>query len=104
MAAIDPEITQILQYCGFQVAAERTSIAQDGFESYDDIMLLTENDIASPAKGFAKRTNANRKIVFGLRRTNLLKATVHWVQDFRRISRDPSILDIANALSSKQLS
>jgi hypothetical protein len=74
------------------------STAQDGFESYDDIMLLTEKDITSLAKGFAKRTNANRKIVFGLRRTNLLKATVRWVQAFRRISCNPSILDIDNAV------
>jgi hypothetical protein len=31
-----------------------------------------------------------------LRRTNLLKATIHWAQDFRRISRVPNLDNIAD--------
>ncbi len=54
-------------------------------------MSLSEKDVGNLAKGFAERTVANGKIIFGLRRTNLLKATVHWAQDFRRISRAPTL-------------
>jgi hypothetical protein len=95
-AAEAAEIDTILEHCGFADQARRTDIAADGFESYDDVNTLTEKDIGSLAKGFAERTQVNGKINFGLRRTNLLKATIHWAQDFRRISRVPNLDDIAD--------
>ena len=49
------------------------------------------------AKGFSDRTVAAGKIRFGLIQTNLLKATIHWAQDFRRISQIPSLIGIINA-------
>ena len=61
-----------------------------------NITSLSERDVGNLAKGFAERTVANGKIIFGLRRTNLLKATIHWAQDFRRISREPSLDGIEN--------
>jgi hypothetical protein len=54
-------------------------------------MSLSEKDVSSLAKGFAARTVASGKSVFGLRRTNLLRATVHLAQDFRRIRRAPTL-------------
>ena len=47
-------------------------------------------------KGFSDRTVAAGNISFGLRRTNLLKATISWAQDFSRISRIPSLIGIGN--------
>jgi hypothetical protein len=98
---VDPaeaaEIDLILLYCGFTAPGERASIAADGFEVYEDIKILTAKDIGSLAKGFAERTVAAGRIQFGLRRTNLLKATIHWVQDFGRISREPSLDDLQDA-------
>ena len=47
-------------------------------------------------KGFSDRTVATGKISFGLRRTNLLKATIHWSRYFRRISQTPSLIGIRN--------
>jgi hypothetical protein len=74
---IDDDIDTILRYCGFAVANDRISIAPDGFKSFEDIMSLSEKDVSSLAKGFAERTVANGKTLFGLRQTNLLKSTVH---------------------------
>jgi hypothetical protein len=54
-------------------------------------MSLSEKDVSSLAKGFAERTVANWKIVFSSCQTNLLRATVHWAQAFRRISRVPTL-------------
>jgi hypothetical protein len=88
---IHDDIDTILRYCGLAAANDRISIAQDGFESFEDIMSLSEKDVSSLAKGFAERTVASGKIVFGLRQTNLLIATVYWAQDFRRISRLPTL-------------
>ena len=49
------------------------------------------------AKGFSDRTVDTGKARFSLRRTNLLKANIHWAQDFSRISRKPSLIGISNA-------
>jgi hypothetical protein len=81
-------ISTILEYCGFVNAGDRTNIIQDGFESFDNILTLSEKDINSLSKGFSDRTAVNGRINFGVRRTNHLKATIHWAQDFRRISRE----------------
>jgi hypothetical protein len=91
---IDDDINTILRYCGFAGENNRINIKQDGFKSFDDIISLSGKDVNSLAKGFAERLVANGKIVFGLRQTNLLKAAVHWAQDFRRISRTPSLNSI----------
>ena len=49
------------------------------------------------AKGFYESTVDAGNISFGLRHTNFLKATIHSAQDFRRISRKPSLIGIRNA-------
>ena len=91
------DIDMILQYCGFDNPDSRTAIAEDGFESFADILSLTEKDVSSLAKRFAERTAADGRIIFGLRRTNLLKATIHWAQDFRRISKEVTLKDTVDA-------
>jgi hypothetical protein len=94
-AAID----SILQYCGFDSANHRDLINDDGLKSYEDMLSLAEKDIGALAKGFTERTVAQGRIVFGLRRTNRLKAAINWAQDFRRVSRevtlDPAVTDMA---------
>ena len=51
------------------------------------------------AKELGSRTGARGRTRFNNRRTNCLKATIHWAQDFRRISRavllDPAVIDEA---------
>jgi hypothetical protein len=66
---IHDDIGTILRYCGFARANDRISIAQDGFESFEDIMSLAEKYVSSLAKEFAERTVASGKIEFGLRQT-----------------------------------
>ena len=61
------DINTILTYSGVAGGNNRISIAEDGFESFEDIMSLSERDLSSLAKGFSERTVANGRIVFGLR-------------------------------------
>ena len=97
------DIDLILAYVGFTDPAHRIAIAEDGFESFSDILSLTEKDIYALAKGFGERTAAGGRINFGLRRTSLLKAVVHWTQDFRRISREVTLDGIADAATFRNL-
>ena len=91
------EIDKILEYSSFDDSAQQTIIAVDGFGSYYDILTLGDSDIVNLVKGFSDRTVAAGMISFSLCRTNLLNATIHWSQDFRRISQTPSLICIINA-------
>ena len=54
------------------------------------------------AESFQKRTIANR-INFGMKRTKWLIAMMHWVQDFNRCSKQPTIDDFVTANKFKQV-
>ena len=92
-----PEIDKILEKYGFDDSSQQIIITADGLESYDDILTLGDSDITKLSKGLSDRTVAAGKTSFGLRRTNLLKATIHWSPEFRRISRKPLLIGISNA-------
>ena len=94
LAAEDVAMHSILEFCEFDVVAEQNSIMADGFGSYKEMLSLTEKDIEALAKEFSARTVLNGKIHFRMKRTNNLKAAIHWAQDFRRIGRE-TILDPA---------
>ena len=96
-------ILQLLHWIGFRTENLRGSIVDDAFESFDDLKLLTEKDISSMAGGFASRTVQDGRINFGLRRTKLTKALVHWVQDFYRVSETPSITGLNEVTFKGQL-
>ena len=53
--------------------------------------MLLKEDIDAMAKSFAGRTTQNGRIIFGTNRTKRLRAVANWVQDFKRISQDPTI-------------
>ena len=91
------EIDKILEYSGFDDSSQQTIIESDGFDIYDDILTLGGSDIVNLAKGFSDRIVAAESISFGLSRTNILKATINWSQDFRRISQTPSLIGTSNA-------
>ena len=84
-------ISQALYWIGFRTDVQRNNIISDSFVSYDDIRLFSEKDISNMASDWSSRQASNGKIIFGTRRTKLVKAFTHWVQDFYRISREPSV-------------
>ena len=59
--------------------------------------MLGDSDIVNLAKGLSDRTVAVGKISFGSSETNLLKANIHWAQDFIMIIQTPSLISISNA-------
>jgi hypothetical protein len=49
---------------------QRISIAEDGFESHNNVVSLAEKDIGDQAKGFANnKTTADGRIKFELKRS-----------------------------------
>jgi hypothetical protein len=96
-------ILQILHWIGFRTEALREAIVDDSFETFEDLKLLTEKDITSMASGFAGRTVQDGRINFGLRRTKLTKALIHWTQDFYRVSETPTIIGLNEITFKGQL-
>ena len=87
-------VSQILHWIGFTIDAERVAIQNDVITSFDDIKVLTEKDVTQLAIDTASRTAANGRMSIGARRSNRLKSLLHWIQDFYRISEEPSIVGL----------
>ena len=99
---INDDVVKILLYYSFNSRPNKKYISEDGFELFEDIMLLTEKDIRNISKAFSVRTGENGRIIFGLLWNNLPEATVHWVQDFRRIIKDPTLDDTEENSTCKE--
>ena len=102
---VDPYIIvdQCLEWIGFGIPNQRASISTEaGFNSLNDLNDIEEKDIRDMADSFQKRTIVNR-INFGMRRTKWLIAMMHWVQDFYRCSKQPTIDDFVTVNDFKQV-
>ena len=88
----DDSLTQILHWIGFRTAAQQTSIVDDCFDSFESLQMLSDKDIRQMSTEFSSRTVSDRRIIFGTNRTKFLKAVAHWVQDFNRVSENPTIV------------
>ena len=97
----DNSISQILFWIGFTTADQRNAVQTDAIAKFADIKIMTEKDISLLATDFSNRAPAARRISIGARRGKLLKALVHWVQDFYRISEEPTIVGL-NAKSFRE--
>ena len=94
-AAALAELHQALVWIGFGDQGNRDTICQEaGLLSFEDFIGLTEKDIRDMAEEFSKRTVAQGRISFGLRRIKLLLGVMHWVQDQDRCYRMASINDV----------
>jgi len=83
-------MNQVLIWIGFDVVANRQALCSEIAE-IKDMVDLTEKDITELQELYAKRTQNAGQMYFGLQRTKRLKATLHWVQDFARVSEVPTL-------------
>ena len=52
---------------------------------------------------FSSRTNANDKMYFGTTRTKRIEALIHWIQNFYRVSKVPSVVGLSQVLFRDKL-
>ena len=103
-AAALADVNQCLQWIGFIDANQRNSIIDEaGLSSLRDLFDVSEVDIRDMAESFSKRSPANTRIIFGMRRIKWLIAMMHWAQDFKRCSLVPVLDDINNADEFKEV-
>ena len=70
-------IVQIMHWIGFTNADMRTLVINDSIRSFNDIRMLSETDITSMTTDWSSRSPATQRILFGTRRTKLVKALMH---------------------------
>jgi hypothetical protein len=99
----EDSLLQILHWIGFRTAEQRTNLTQDSFGSFEDLKVLNDKDVSAMASDFGGRTANNGRINFGTRRTKSIKATIHWVQDFYRVSECPTIVGLNEHTFKSQL-
>ena len=92
---IDPQdvnpMDLALTWIGFENEATRARIRVEGFAEFSDLMTMNDKDIRDLAESYGRRTAADGRFIFGIRRIKYLIGMIHWVQDFARIGRQPSL-------------
>ena len=99
----EDSLRQILHWVGFLTDNQKESLVADAFGSFEDLKVLNEKDITAMSSDFSSRTVVNGKLLFGTTRTKRVKALIHWVQDFYRVSKVPSIVGLSQVLFRGEL-
>ncbi|KAI2510965.1 hypothetical protein MHU86_3437 [Fragilaria crotonensis] len=96
-----PMMDTALLWIGFDQEATRERLRAEGFDTFDDLNGMKEKDIRDLADSYVRRTVADGRTIFGLKRTRYLIGLIHWVQDFARVGETPSLDGIEDAMQFK---
>ena len=92
-----PPMDLILNWIGFDQPVTRERIRTEGFELFEDLLAMKEKDICDLSESYSRRIVADGRIIFGLRKSRYMIGLIHWVQDFGRVGKTPSIVGIPGA-------
>jgi hypothetical protein len=94
------KIRYVLHICGIRDIPSQTKIIElECIDEVDDLAIYEDPEIDHTADRSLKRTNANKRVQFGLkRRTKYLKAVCHWVRKNRRESLPNDVRMLTPAL------
>ena len=98
-----PEMDTILGWIGFDQPATRDRIREEGFETFADLATMKEKDVRDLAESYSRRTAADGRAIFGLRRIRYMIGLIHWVQDFGRVGEEPTLEGVENAEQFKTM-
>ena len=97
-----PVMDTVLVWVGFERQATRDRLREEGFESFTDLATMKEKDIRDLAESYGRRTVADGRSIFGLRRIRYLIGLIHWVQDFARVGEQPTLVGIEDMASFRE--
>ena len=95
---LPPVMDTILTWIGFDQEATRVRIREEGFDTFADLATMKEKDIRDLAESYSRRTVADGRAIFGLRRIRYMIGLIHWAQDFGRVGEEPSLEGINDAV------
>ena len=92
-AAVPPapptDMEQALGWIGF-TAPQVAALVID-FANFEDAAGTKSKEIDALASSYARRTAGDGRFHFGHSRTKHMKAFMHWIEDFSRVSEEPTI-------------
>jgi hypothetical protein len=95
----DPPIVNGMEtavtWIGIDNAGTRNHIQVEGFAEFSDVMTINEKDVRYLAEPYGRRTAANGRYIFGVRRIKYVIGLIHWVQDFPHVNENPSLDEFA---------
>ena len=91
LLAVDDAMDTVLQWIGFENIGTRERLCNEGLRTFGDFKTMKEKDICNLAESYGRRTAADGRFIFGLRRVRYLLGLIHWVQDFHCVGREPTL-------------
>ena len=82
-------------WIGIDNAGTRNRIQVEGFAEFSDVMTINEKDVRYLAESYGRRTAANGRYIFGVRRIKYVIGLIYWVQDFAHVNENPSLDEFA---------
>ena len=89
--AVDDAMDTALRWIGFDNIGTCERLRNEGLSTFGDLKSMKEKDIRNLAESYGRRTAADGRFIFGLRRIRYLLGLIHRVQDFHRVGQEPSL-------------
>jgi hypothetical protein len=87
----------ILTWIGFDQEATSVRVREESFDTFADLATINEKDIHDLSESYIRRTVADGRAIFGLRRILYMIGLIHWAPDFGRVGEEPSLEVINDA-------
>ena len=82
-------LCQVLVWIGYDVV--QAQVLEDELGDLATMGIARSTEIADVLKTYASRTIAAGRITSGLVRIKRMQALAHWVRDFKRVNKEPTI-------------
>jgi hypothetical protein len=99
-----PIVDTVLTWIGFNIYITRDHIRADGFDTFDNLATMKENDIRNLAESYGRCSFAACRAVFGLRRIRYLIGLIHWDRASEELVRSQQLKGLRVRLCSVLLS
>ena len=91
-------MNQALEWIGFGTEYNSNSIYDEGgLEAFENFASLTESNIRYMAFSFSKRTSAQGRVNYGMRRVKYTIGIMHWAKDESPCSSTAYLIGIVDS-------
>ena len=87
----DTPMEQALIWIGFDEEAEREQVMGAFGTELEDLLGVSEDDLMEEVKALGNRRSVEDRLHFGLKRAQMWRGVLHWVQDFDRVNASPDL-------------
>ena len=90
----DTPMEQALIWIGFDEEKEREQVMDAFGTELEDLLGVSEDDLMEEVKAMGNRRSSGERLHFGLKRAQMWRGVLHWVQDFDRVNASPDLSEL----------